>query len=294
MCIYKPFNAVLCRQCGVLLDMNLLAIHVKEKHCNALPLTNHRLGMPGKNDFFEAHVKDAFSILQSYLPFQYKTVHRPIPFLLKPGSFLHCPKCKEPFENNETAITEKSFGSHFRTNPTCASSEEVQQIKEYWAEVRPPLPTKENKYAFSKATHRYAQIACRGQTFRRRWIVYCPDGWTPPAPTDMVGASPGRHAAATVAHELDLVTVNIVEQSYAVKLGWDTAFKTKTGDKIDLWKRLMTSFDEEEGEGGQEQKVLERGLLEVREFLYDYLYSANVSVKSCCEIFRRQLTGNGR
>jgi hypothetical protein len=90
-----------------------------------------------------------------------------------------------------------------------------------------------------------------------------------------------------------------VDQNYAAQLGWDVVFKSRTGDKVGLWKQLMTPFEEEEGKeeegsSGQEQEVLERGLLEVREFLYDYLDSANIYVKSCCEIFRRQLTGNTR
>lgn len=159
--------------------MSLLVVYVKEKHRTAIPLTNRRHEMPGKFDFFKAHVKDAFNILDSYSPLHFSTIHRPIPFLFKPASFLHCPKCKEPFENNETTVTETSFGSHLRANPTCASSKEVKNAKKSWEETRSEW-SKETKYSFSKVTHRYAQMACRGQTFRKRWIVYCPEGWTPP------------------------------------------------------------------------------------------------------------------
>ena len=297
MWVYRPFNAVICRQCQLLLDLNLLASHVKEKHGKAMPITNRHQGMLGKFDFFLAHVNEAFGILPSFYDFQYKIVHRPISFLSQPASFLNCPKCEEPFENNEATrtATEKRMGNHFRENPECFLSEEVEQAKKRWAEMRPQSNDLDTKYSFSKVTHRYAQLACRGQASRRRWIIYCPEGWTPPVRIDVEGVSSEGHTAGAHQHELTGNTLNQIDQSYAVKLGWDTAFKTKTGNKIDLWKRLMRSLEEGEGgDSGQEQEALERGLLEIRKFLYDYLHSANTSVKSYCEIFRRQLTNNGR
>ena len=295
MCIYKPFNAVLCRQCRCLLDLASLGGHLKTRHGDAIPKTTPT--MLGKYQFFEAHIKEAFGPIESFSPFQQKTVHRPISFIPQPISFLHCPKCKIPFENNDFITTRGYLMKHFKGNPACRDSDEVKQIKAECAEKYPHFKDIEAKKWFSEATLRYGHVASMpsGRKGVKKWVVYCPEGWSPPlAPAP----DSGDNTADSDAQPLEDTCLNIVDQDYAIKLGWDAAFKTEDGDsKIDLWRQLLTSpvDDEEIEEEGHSdnQQALERGLLEVRRFLTTYLESANESVKSYSEIFRRQLT-NGR
>ena len=65
--------------------------------------------------------------------------------------------------------------------PACRDLDEAKQIKAECAEKYPHFRDIEAKKWFSEATLRYGHIASMpsGRKGVKKWVVYCPEGWSP-------------------------------------------------------------------------------------------------------------------
>ena len=276
MCIYKPLSLILCAKCKLLLDLKGLRTHAECTHKGALPST--RRGEINKYELLIAHLEDEFGIPKTFLPPPRLVAHRPIPLLKTPQPYLLCPnpKCSTGWGNSAAPKRAKrNLRNHLEASNTCNSTEAATPL-------------------LAGATS-YLQVAYPGKIGgNKRIAIQCPNGWTPHRrPFEDNAAHPVADPDQEV--ETPVKLLDIVDQSYAENLGWSNLFKTSKGDMIEKWRMLLIPFDNDEGgydtkEQHKKTQVLERGISNVHQFLYEYLESANTSVNSFSEIFRAQIT----
>ena len=303
MCIYKPFSLIFCVKCKMLLDLNGLHIHITNAHTGILPWT--RPGGVNKYTLLIAHLKDQLGLPETFIPPPWLVAHRPIPLLPQPKLYARCPnpECGMSWaacHKGTAAAVKKRLNNHLKTRDACNGSDETVRLKTQanWTpeqcrfEQETPV---DHWKSFLAATQAYAQVAYPGKNGENRLVVYCPNGWTPQAPR-LSTTNTGRSVADRDQEpEMPINLLDVVDQSYAEDLGWNALFKTTLGKQLPIndWKMLLTPFDEDEHESEEQCKTteaLERGIAEVRAFLYEYLESANFCAKSYSEIFRQQLT----
>lgn len=296
MCIYKPLSLVLCVRCKFLLDLKSLRSHAQGAHQGVLPWT--RPGGVNKYDKLISHVKDAFDIPEKFLPPLPLMVHRPIPLLDKPEPYLQCPnpECGMVWICKDIKIGRRGIHKHFQAVQVCNESDEAERLKTEagWTlkerQLKLTIPADKWK-PFLDTMQAYGQLVYPGDTRgggMKRLVALCPTGWAPQVVSDNK-----NNDALDTDHDGEMQPT-IVDQSYAEDLGWKALFNTSEGDKINDWKLLLTPFDEDEDGYEEEERkktqALERGISEVRAFLYEYLESANLCVKSYSEVFRQELT----